>query len=62
LIKTWKQSSDPDFEAKKNRVLELHGIADGKTKPKKGDPGVVCCMDEFEPLNLLPRPEGTGRR
>ena len=56
VIKTWKQSNDPDFEAKKNRVLELYDIADGKAKPKKGDPTVVICMDEFGPLNLLPRP------
>ena len=56
VIKTWKQSNDPDFEAKKNRVLELYEIADGKAKPKKGDPTVVICMDEFGPLNLLPRP------
>ncbi len=38
VIKTYKQSKDPDFEAKKNRVLELYEIADGKAKPKKGDP------------------------
>ena len=56
VIKTFKQSSDPDFEAKKNRVLELYDIADGKTGPRRGDPTVVICMDEFGPLNLLPRP------
>jgi transposase len=56
VIKTWKQSNDPDFEAKKNRVLELYDIADQKAKPKRGDPTVVFCMDEFGPLNLLPRP------
>ncbi|MHB1517330.1 MAG: IS630 family transposase [Acidimicrobiales bacterium] len=56
VIKTWKQSNDPDFEAKKNRVLELYEIADGKARPKRGDPTVVICMDEFGPLNLLPRP------
>ena len=56
VIKTWKQSSDPDFETKKNRVLELYDIAAGKAKPKRGDPTVVICMDEFGPLNLLPRP------
>jgi len=56
VIKTWKQSNDPDFEAKKNRVLELYDIADGKTEPGPGDPTVVICMDEFGPLNLLPRP------
>jgi transposase len=56
VIKTWKQSKDPDFEAKKNRVLHLYDIADGKAKAGKGDPTVVICMDEFGPLNLLPRP------
>ena len=38
MIKTCKQSNDPDFEAKKNRVLELYEIADGKAKPKKRRP------------------------
>ena len=56
VIKTWKQSTDPYFEVKKNRVLHLYEIADGKIKPRKGDPSVVICMDEFGPLNLLPRP------
>ena len=56
VIKTFKQSNDPDFEAKKNRVLELYDIADGKAKPKRGDPTVVFCMDEFGPLNLQPHP------
>jgi transposase len=56
VIKTWKQSSDPDFEAKKNRVLHLYDIAEDKAKPGKRDPSVAICMDEFGPLNLLPRP------
>ena len=56
MIKTFKQSNDPDCEAKKNRVLELYDIADGKAEPADGDPTVVFCMDEFGPLNLLPRP------
>ncbi len=68
VIKTFKVSNDPDFEAKKNRVLELYDIADGKAKPKPGDPTVVFCMDEFGPLNLQPHPgkqwasvaDGTG--
>ena len=55
-VKTWKQSTDPDFEAKKNRVLELYDIAEGKVEPGPGDPTVVFSMDEFGPLNLLPRP------
>ncbi len=56
VIKTWKQSNDPDFEVKKNRVLELSDIADGKAQPKRGDPEVVVCYDEFGPLNLQPHP------
>lgn len=55
-VKTWKQSNDPDFEAKKNRILELYDIADAKTEPGPGDPVVVFCVDEFGPLNLQPHP------
>ena len=55
-IKTWKESNDPDFEAKKNRILHLYDIADAKTEPRPGDPLVVFCMDEFGPLNLQPHP------
>ena len=55
-IKTFKLSNDPDFEAKKNRVLELYDIADGKAEPGPGDPTVVFCFDEFGPLNLQPHP------
>ncbi len=55
-IKTWKESNDPDFEVKKNRVLELYDIADGKVQRRRGDPQVVICYDEFGPLNLQPHP------
>ena len=55
-IKTWKVSNDPDFEAKKNRVLELYAIADGHAEPEPDDPTVVFCVDEFGPLNLQPHP------
>jgi hypothetical protein len=59
VIKTFKASNDPDFEAKKNRILELYAIADGTREPGKTDPTVVICMDEFGPLNLHapPRPQ-----
>jgi hypothetical protein len=55
-VKSWKESTDPDYEAKKNRVLELYDIAEGKAEAGDGDPTVVFSMDEFGPLNLLPRP------
>ncbi len=55
-IKTWKVSTDPDFEAKKNRILHLYALADGKVRKRRGDPDVVICMDEFGPLNLQPHP------
>jgi hypothetical protein len=53
-LTTWKESNDPDFEAKKNRILQLYDIADGKIEPGPGDPTVVICVDEFGPLNLQP--------
>jgi transposase len=44
---TWKASTDPDFIPKMRRVLDLydHPPTDGR----------VVCVDEFGPLNLLPR-------
>ncbi len=48
-VKTWKTSTDPDYEAKKNRVLELYAIADGTAEAALGDPTVVLCFDEFGP-------------
>ena len=44
---TWKASADPDFIPKMRRVLDLYDRppADGR----------VICVDEFGPLNLLPR-------
>jgi len=61
VIKPFKHSNDRDYEAKKNRVLELYAIADGQTRPQRGVPTVVLCMDEFGPLNLQP-PASSGRR
>lgn len=55
-VKTWKTSTDPDYESKKNRVLDLYAIADGHRLPGEGDPQVIICMDEFGPLNLQPHP------
>jgi transposase len=55
-IKTVRQSRDPDYEAKKNRVLELYDLAEGKAARRRGDPAVVFCMDEFGPLGQQPRP------
>ena len=60
VIKTWKQSSDPDFETKKNRILHLYGLIDGTDDVEPGDPEVVICLDEFGPLNLQPHPGRQG--
>ncbi|AZQ40957.1 IS630 family transposase [Streptomyces cyaneochromogenes] len=57
---TWKASTDPDFIAKMHRILALYDAppADGR----------VICVDEFGPLNLMPRkgkawrPAGRPRR
>jgi transposase len=45
--KTWKTSPDPEFEAKKNRILDLYA------NPPAGSR--VICLDEFGPLNLQTR-------
>lgn len=55
-LKTFKASNDPDFEPKKNRVLELYAYADGHAVAGPEDPDVVICVDEFGPLNLQPHP------
>jgi transposase len=55
-LKTWKQSTDPAFEAKKNRILHRYGLMDGTVDVQVGDPDVVICVDEFGPLNLQPHP------
>jgi transposase len=55
-VKTFKASTDPDYDAKTSRLLELYAIADGTALPGPGDPTVVFCMDEFGPLNLQPHP------
>ncbi len=55
-LKTWKTSTDPDFEPKKDRLLELYALADGERQRQAGDPDVVICLDEFGPLNLQPHP------
>ncbi len=60
VIKTWKQSNDPHFEAKKNRVLELYAIADGKAKPGGGDPTVVFCMDLCRPRDYAEAGSGVA--
>ncbi|WP_245718879.1 hypothetical protein [Micromonospora rhizosphaerae] len=55
-LQIWKTSRDPDYAPKKARVEHLYAIADGEVIPEEGEPGVVFCMDEFGPLNLMPHP------
>jgi hypothetical protein len=61
-LKTWKQSRDRAFEARKHRILHLSGLMDGTTDIQRGDPDVVLCVDEFGPLNLQPILVGSGPR
>ncbi|WP_281199893.1 IS630 family transposase [Lentzea jiangxiensis] len=57
---TWKASADPDFMTKMHRILDLYD--------HPPDNGRVICVDEFGPLNLMPRkgkawrPAGSPRR
>ncbi len=62
VIMAWKQSTDLKFEAKKNQILELKSVADGTTRPNKGDRTVVICRDWIGPLNLQPYPARSGHR
>ena len=52
-VRTWKRSNDPDFVAKRDRIVELYALAEA------GE-AVVICLDEFGPLNLQPQPGGKG--
>jgi transposase len=52
-VRTWKRSNDPDFQAKRDRIVELYALAEA------GE-AVVICLDEFGPLNLQPQPGGKG--
>ncbi len=36
-VKTWKQSADPQYAAKKARIDQLYAIADRETAPAAGD-------------------------
>jgi hypothetical protein len=57
-LRTWKRSNEPEFAAKKNRILELYAIADGLAEPGPGAPKAVVCSDEFGPLTIQPQPGG----
>jgi transposase len=50
-VRTWKRSTDPNFEPKKNRILELYELAERGA-------ATVICLDEFGPLNIQPQPGG----
>ena len=50
-VRTWKRSNDPNFEPKRDRIVELYDLAE------QGE-AVVICLDEFGPLNLQPQPSG----
>lgn len=52
-VRTWKRSNDPDFKAKRDRIVELYARADAGQ-------AVVICLDEFGPLNLQPQSGGRG--
>src|SRR3954468_11336512 len=52
-VRTWKRSNDPNFEAKRDRIVELYALAEAGQ-------AVVMCLVEFGPLNLQPQPGGKG--
>jgi hypothetical protein len=40
-IKTWEESTDPDYETKKERVLDLYALADSKPARPSDDPDEI---------------------
>jgi len=52
--RTWKNSPDPDYEAKASRVLRLYRAAETGRLARHGC--VVVCLDECGPLSLRPWP------
>ena len=40
-VKTYKASTDPDYDTKTARVLQLYALADGLAEPGPTDPSVV---------------------
>src|ERR1700691_4357008 len=52
-VRTWKRSTDPDFVAKRDRIVDLYEMAEA------GE-AIVICLDEFGPLNPQPQPGGKG--
>jgi transposase len=61
-LKTWKTSRDPNYQVKKARIEHLYATADGEVIAEAGEPTVVFYLDEFGPLNLMPRPADSGPR
>jgi hypothetical protein len=60
VVTTWKQSNDPDFETKQNRILHLYGLMDG-TDVQAGDPEVVICWTSSGRSKSSRIPAGNGR-
>lgn len=58
--KTWKDSRDPGYAAKKARIEHFCAIPDGEVMAEDGEPQVVFCLGEFGPLRTptteVPRP------
>lgn len=53
--RTFTLPGQPDYQIKKARVEHLYAIADGEVVPDEDKPQVIWCLDEFGPLNLMPR-------
>ena len=53
-MKTWKRSNDPDYEAKKNRNLQLHAIADGIREASRANPP-SCSASTYADTATMPR-------
>ena len=59
-LKTWKESNDPDFEAKKNRIPEHFDLADGRPSLPRAIPTSSCATTSSGRSTSNPTPGTTG--
>jgi transposase len=59
-IKTWKESNDPDFELKKNRILELYDLATERPRQGRAIPTSSSATTSSAPSTSSPTRGATG--
>ena len=55
-LKSWKESNNPGFEAKKNRILELYDLADARPSLPRAIPTSSCAVTRSDRSTSNPTP------